>query len=253
MKIIIIDDEVDCRNLLKAFLKKYCPDITLIVEADSVKTGCQTIIQHQPDIVFLDIKMSDGTGFDLLNQVTELDFKIIFTTAFDNYAIKAFKYSAVHYLLKPIDFRDFKESYHRASTELATQEQNKQFLKNYEENSFDTLFLKTEDSFHKIPLADIEYIQADGSYCSFSVKKQKRILISKPLKEYEQLLPKENFIRTHKSYLVNINHVRHYNPTLGQIVMQNNDIILVSRRNKRSFLTIAATYPSIRIDTRYPS
>lgn len=253
MKVIIVDDELNCRILLKTFLKKHCPSAVLVAEAESVATGCRAITNTQPDIVFLDIQMTDGTGFDLLNQVAQVNFKTIFTTAFDRYAIKAFQYSAIHYLLKPIDFRALKEAYQRARTEIILQEKTKQLLRNYEEKTFDTLFLKTEDSFHKIPIHAIEYIQADGSYCVFHLVNRKRILISKPLKEYEQLLPQEDFIRTHKSFLVNINHIQYYNHALGEIVLYNQQKILVSRRNKRTFLTIAATTPTIVIDkTKHP-
>ena len=208
MKVVIIDDEENCRILLAHKINKYCKEATIVGEASSVKTGINLINEKKPDLIFLDIQMNDGTGFDLLNKIKEIKFKIIFTTAFDQYAIKAFKYSAIHYLLKPLDYIELIDAFNRATKEVNYQEQTKGFLNSYQNGNFDTICIRTEDNLYKLLLSEIELIEAEGSYCIFNLEDKKKIVISKSLKEYEQILPHENFVRVHRSYLINFNFIK---------------------------------------------
>ncbi|MFT5822567.1 MAG: two-component system LytT family response regulator [Crocinitomix sp.] len=238
MKIAIIDDEDNCRILIRKHLQIHINNTVDIFEANSVSSGLNLIKTHEPNIVFLDIQMNDGTGFDLLNKIEQLNFKLIFTTAFDNYAIKAFNYAAVHYLLKPIDFSELSNAYDRAFNETNWIDNTRNLLVNYDSGEFNQLSLKTENDFHTVQLSEIEYIGAEGSYCSFAIKGKKPILISKPLKEYAQLLPESDFMRVHKSYLVNINWVQTFHYRSSELVLKSNVKIPVSRRNKKEIMAI---------------
>ena len=188
------------------------------------------------DLIFLDIQMNDGTGFDLLNRIENRSFKLIFTTAFDHYAIKAFKYAAVHYLLKPVDYKELAEAMNRVKKEIPNANLTKDFLATYERGKFDTICLRTEDNIHQINLVDIESIKAEGSYCVFHLISKKRIMISKPLKEYVELLPMPTFLRTHKSFLINLDLVEIFNYRSSKLVLNSGETIPVSRRNRSNVL-----------------
>lgn len=237
MNVVIIDDEEQCRVLLRKLFTQYCSVNSVIGEANGVKSGIELIKKNKPDLVFLDIQMNDGTGFDLLDQIDDIQFKVIFITAFDNYAIKAFKYSAIHYILKPIDYEELKEAYKRC---LADNHGNN-FIPNavdsYRSGKFESLVLKNSGEIHCVNFTDIEYIQAEGSYCTFYLVNQSKIVVSKPLKEYEAILPKPLFIRTHKSYLVNIKSIYAFQYSTLKITMQSENIIPVSRRRKNDFIS----------------
>lgn len=247
MKIVVIDDEINCRILLKNKILKYNPLANIVGEADGVATGLALLKSANPDLVFLDIQMNDGTGFDLLNKVDVVSFKIIFTTAFDQYAIKAFKYSAVDYLLKPIDSKTLNESLDRLSNDPLSDNGLKGFIATYENGSFDTICLKTEEGVFEVELEDIESIKAEGSYCVFNLTKNRKILISKPLKEYAELLPIPTFIRVHKSFLINLNLVAIFNVKSSDVVLHSGEIIPVSRRNKMSVMNCLSKLETVKI------
>jgi len=247
MNICIIDDEKNCRLVLRDKIKTHIKDAKIIGEADGVKKGVNMIMELKPDLIFLDIKMRDGSGFDLLNQLDSINFKLIFTTAFDNYAIKAFKYSALDYLLKPVDYKELCEAYNRAQKQIVDRQLNKQFLNTYESGKFETLCLRTEDDFNEVNINDIETIKAEGSYCIFELTNKKKIMISKPLKEYVQILPIPTFIRTHKSYLINADMVETFNYKSSELVLKSKKTIPVSRRNKANTLEIMLKMKHIKI------
>jgi two-component system, LytTR family, response regulator len=236
MNIVIIDDEKHCRELLKAQIERYCIDAKIVGEANGVNTGVTLIKETKPDLVFLDIQMNDGTGFDLLNKTDFDSFKLVFTTAFDEYAIKAFKYSAIHYLLKPIDKDELIDAYLRALHDSLSQAKSKENIINiYEKGEFETISLKTENSIYNINILDIEFIKAEGSYCVFNLENEEKIMISNPLKDYADILPQEIFIRTHKSYLVNLKQIKSFNKNALEIEMKTGKKTFVSRRNKLIF------------------
>ena len=180
MKVLVIDDEVHCRNVVVKMLTAHCPEITSISEANSVQGALQKLKSEQPDIIFLDIQLNDLTGFDLLNQVQKINFQIVFITAYDNFAIKAFEYAAVHYLLKPVAPSDIIEALKRcANQELLYKkeliEKTSGFYLRTHENSYDVIF------------EQIKYIKADGSYSTIFNDNGQNIFTSKKLADYSGL------------------------------------------------------------------
>lgn len=236
MKVVIIDDEVNSRAVIKKQLEKHCPEVEIVDMADGVKEGVRVIKKTLPDVVFLDIKMNDGSGFDVLNAFKTIDFKIIFITAFDQYAIKAFKYSALHYLLKPIDPSELKEAVERAKENLQDYEEATENFKSTYNGDFQNITLNTEHKYHNIPLDEIVYVEADSNYSRFYLNNDKQILVTKTLKEFEDFLPGEQFMRIHKSYILNMNYFQTFQPSTCFIKLKNGQMLKVSRRNKTTFI-----------------
>jgi len=243
LRCIIIDDETPMRKSLESMLKTSCPNIKLIAEADGVGNGVEVIKKYQPDLVFLDIKMGDGTGFDLLKQFDPVDFKVIFITAFDQYAVKAFRFSALDYLLKPVDVDDLVEAVNRTES-LFVNELNTQ-LDALRENlrtgdgSGKKIILRTLDSIHLISTHDIFYCESDGSYTTFYLLNGNKIQVSTRLKEYDDLLSEFGFFRVHKSYLINLTHISRFDKSEGgYIVLTNDSKVPVSSRKRDRILEL---------------
>mgnify|MGYP002624519578 CR=1 FL=1 len=242
MKVAIIDDESNGRNIIRQYLSQYCQDVEVIGEADSVKSGVELLSKQSPDIVFLDIQMQDGTGFNLLEMLPKRSFKVIFVTSFDPlpiYALKAFRYSAADYLLKPINPDDFAESVQKVRKDINTTDGQKdiridELLTNV--NSFEKIGLPTNNGIRFIKVDDIVRCEADGSYTIFYFNNTS-YLVSKNLKFYEDLLSDRKFLRVHKSHLVNLHHIEQYiNGDGGQVVMSDGATIDVLRRKKNELL-----------------
>lgn len=240
-KTIIIDDEKGCIDTLESFLKDI-PEITVIATANSISQAQEMIETLQPQLVFLDIEMPGGNGFELLERISPINFDIIFTTAFDQYAIKAIKYSALDYLLKPIDPDEL-----QASIKRFTSKKHDQNLIN---NKFKTLLsnISGEATHQKIAISDNEGVnfikindiirfQSDGSYTyMYTVQNPKPTLISKPIGEYQDILSNEQFIRIHRSHFININHVTKFVKGDGSYaVMTDGSKVEVSRRKRAEF------------------
>jgi len=241
IRTVIIDDEPRARETIRNMLSLYNPnDIELVGEAAGVTTGIELINSVQPELVLLDIKMPDGTGFDLLKQLKATDFYLVFITAFDEYAIKAFKYSAVDYLLKPIDADELAGTIER----IKGYRQNKNndlslVLKTLNELKKEpkSLLLKTIDSIHVVKVQDIIHCESSGNYTYFFIGDEKPILVSRTLKEYEDILCEHNFLRVHQSHLVNVDHIKCYMKNSGgMLVMKNNKSIPVAMRKKEVLL-----------------
>jgi len=236
MKVVVIDDEQNCRIVLRDKLVRLDPTLKVIGEASGVQSGIALIREKRPDLVFLDIQMNDGTGFDLLNMVKDVSFNLIFTTAFDQYAIKAFKFSATDYLLKPIDKKELLESIERIKSKNQKPNHNNGLLSIYESGDFDSIRLRSEDDIKDVQLTDILYIKADGSYCVFHLSTKDKIVVSKPLKEYADLLLETFFMRTHKSFLVNLHSVQSFHYKSLKLILLSGEEVSVSRRNKKEVL-----------------
>ncbi len=241
MKAIIIDDEELGRKAIKSFIEKYATNtLELIDEADSVKNGLFSILSHQPDVVFLDIRMNDGTGFDLLEKLPKIDFKIIFVTAYQEHAIKAFKYSAIDYLLKPINPDEFIAAIDRLKTENKIDEIEQKvnvLIKN--KSRFNKIALPTLNGLKMVTISDIIRCESDNNYTLFYLLDGSKILVSKTLKEYDELLSSEGFFRVHKSHLINIAFVKEYiKGEGGYVILEDNTNIEVSRRKKESLLQL---------------
>lgn len=235
LRIAIIDDEADARFTLRTFLKKYCSEDQLVGEASGVAESYQLILQEQPDVLLLDIAMQDGTGFDLLDKFSNFNFQVIFTTAFDDFAIKAFQYNALDYLLKPIDADDLVRSLKRvrANSQKDFQQKIKGLLKLTQTQQVDKIALSSMKGLIFLRLNDITHLEADGNYTTFWMMNGESHTVVRTIKEYEELLPTNFFFRCHQSHIVNLNFVKRFiKEDGGQIQLDNGKKITVSRRKK---------------------
>ncbi len=242
IKAVIVDDELGARESLSKMIEKNCAGIEIAAKADSMTSAYDAISRYQPDLVFLDIEMPNGNAFDLLEKFKEIDFDIIFTTAFDHYAIKAIKFSAVDYLLKPIDTEELVQAVHRfedkAGHKSMLDKKFKTLLANIKpENKLKKVGIPDGDGLIFINLSDIIRCDSDGNYTFFILTTGKRIMASRTLGEYEQMFADDNFCRVHRSHLINLQHVKKYiKGEGGYVVMSDNSQVEVSRRNKSDFL-----------------
>jgi two-component system LytT family response regulator len=242
IKTLIVEDEQKSREMLAGLIEKNCPELSVAGLASSVTEGVELVRTIKPDLVFLDISMPDGSGFDLLEQVQGHKFDLIFATASDAHAIKAIKYSACDYLLKPIDVDELKASVARvvSKRQNAPNMENLQFLiqhlKKADEN-FQKITLPTGNAYEIVNIKDIIRCEADGSYTTFYLTDKRKLLISAGLKHYEELLPEKEFIRVHHHHLINMNHVvRFLKEDGGYAVMSDGSRIEISRRKKETFM-----------------
>lgn len=240
LKAILVDDEQDAIKTLEWELKANCPDVEIMGKFSDAVKALENINQSTFDLLFLDIEMPRLNGFDLLNRIKQLNFEIIFVTAYDEYAVKAFRINAVDYLLKPIISSDLKEAIEKVKRKKLLSSVNK-------DNSHQIEKLKK--SFNKIPLSNsdgiefvfphqILYCKSDGSY-TYVMLENKKMLITKSLREMEELLEEHTFLRTHKSYFVNLSHiVKYIRIDGGYLIMSNGDKVAVSRRRKEELMRL---------------
>ncbi len=241
LRAIIIDDEKTSCDALSGLLKRYCENITVIAVADGYKSGIKAIHEHKPDVVFLDIQMPDGSGFQVLEDVNEVNFEVIFTTAYDQYAIKAIKYSALDYLLKPIIPSDLVNAVKKVEQKRNLSEMSsniKVLLENIKtKSSSKKIVLSTSEKIHVVETDDIVRCESDDYYTRFFFKDGKTLLISKTLKETEQLLGEFDFLRPHKSHLVNIKYIKGFlKNDGGYIQLSDGSKVPVSRRKKEKVI-----------------
>jgi two-component system LytT family response regulator len=241
MKLLLIDNETNIRRGLRDLILNVSAGVPVIEEADGVESGLQKIKSFSPDIIFLDIEMDDGTGFDLLNRVTHPSFQLIFTTAHDQYAVQAFKFSAIDYLLKPVDPDELSKSLESAASHIRNNDLSNQLHvlmqqlthKNDHERK---IVLKDIDSTYFIRVNDILFCQAEGTYTKFHISNSDPILVSKNLKEYENLLEPLGFLRTHHSYLANPDKIKMYDKTDGGSLILEGDLRIPVSQRKRDFV-----------------
>ena len=238
IRTVIIDDEEDARSTLRAFIKQYCPQAEVVGEADGVQEGYRKILGEDPDLVLLDIQMEDGTGFDLLEKIRSPHFQVIFTTAFDEFAIKAFKYSAIDYLLKPIDPDELIEAVSKAKHTNTPTEQIEHMLDYRKTGATDRLTLSSQEGITVVKMANILRLESESNYTNFHLVSGERILVPKSMKEFENLLPKATFFRTHQSHIINLEYVKKFvKEDGGYILMSDGTEVLVARRRKDEFLS----------------
>lgn len=211
MKILIVDDEKPARDYCRQLLDVQFPECMIVAETVNVCTAYEAILMHNPDLVLLDVDLPDGTAFDLLKRFPQINFSIVFITAYEQFALQAIKFSALDYLLKPYSSGEFAESIRKAfkkkeqaemQTRLSTLYQNMQTLQQPTK-----IVLRTSDSIHVVQIDDIVRLQADGAYTEFHFTNRKPIVVSKNLKEYNGLLECNGFLRSHQSHLVNLKHI----------------------------------------------
>ncbi|MFT3700743.1 MAG: LytTR family DNA-binding domain-containing protein [Agriterribacter sp.] len=241
MRAIIIDDERNNISNLQRIINEHCPAIKIVATADNAAAGKQLILSHQPDLLFLDIQMPDQNGFELLQSIPHPDFEIIFVTAFDKYGIQAIRFSALDYLLKPVVIADLTAAVERAALKIQEKKKNKQL-----DNLLNFLQQKNEINNHKIALpsaketrfvrpSEIVYCEAKNNYTIFYLSGGEKLIISKPLFEYEELLADYGFIRCHNSFLINTFFVKSITKENGGGVLLETGIELpVSKQRKET-------------------
>ncbi|MBN1113650.1 MAG: response regulator transcription factor [Bacteroidales bacterium] len=239
MKIIVIDDEVVIRNSIANMLTLYCDDVEIIDTCGSVDSGIVSILKNKPDLVLLDIRIEGGTGFDIIKALGDKMPRLIFITAHEDYAIKAFKYNAIDYLVKPIDPDELEQAINKVS-KIISKEDNYSILSNLlqevkNNKTPEKIVLKTQESIHIVKISDIIYCMSDGSYTNI-ITKDKKIIVSTLIKEYTELLKEHMFIRVHQSYLINMNKVISYNKE-GYVILEGNISVPVAGRRKEYFLS----------------
>ncbi len=241
LKTLIVDDEPDAVNFIASIISEYCPALDLVGMASSAREGVKIILAKAPDLVFLDVEMPHGSGFDLLQQFPEKTFDVIFITAFNHYAIRAIKFSAVDYILKPININEFREAVEKVILKRSSvQNRNASYsslLENLASAQPSKLGIPASDGMEYLNTNEIIRIEADRSYSWFYLVSKRKILVSKHLKEYQELLGDQNFFRPHNSHLVNLEHVKKYIRHDGGIIeMDDGSQIPLSRPRKEFFL-----------------
>lgn len=241
-KALIIDDENRTRDLIAKMINSFGLDIEAIPAGENVQSGIKAIEELKPDIVFLDIQMPDGTGFDVLRSVKNKNFEVVFITAHEEFAIKAIKFSALDYLLKPIDPAELRLAVEKAIKAVDEKKEDSQFEAlqyNIQPNQKRRLVLKTQESVHVIELDEIIRCEADRNYTSFFLVGGKKILVSKTLKEYEMLLTSHNFLRIQQSHLINLDYVDRYDKgSGGSVVMKDGSEVPLSPAKREIFFKI---------------
>ncbi len=237
--LLIEDEKANLQNLI-FLLEQHCPEVEIVGTAADVTSGVDTILKHRPELIFLDIQLKTGTAFDILNHFDHPDFEVIFVTAYDHYAIRAIRISALDYLLKPVDPEELITAVHKMKEkkkgQIASQLENMfQILKSTQEEP--KIALSSFDRIELIPLRKIIRCEGDNNYTHFILNNGKKITITKTLKEYEQILEPLGFIRTHQSHLVNLHHITSYvKKEGGYLLLSNQDQIPISKVRKPGVL-----------------
>lgn len=241
MHAVIIDDEKHCRDVLQMLLERHCPEVTIDALCGDPEEALKMIERLQPQLVFLDVEMPGMNGFELLESCARRSFSVIFTTAYDQYAIKAIRHSALDFLLKPIDKDELVQSVQKALTQTANSATKVdallQFLHQHVQPN-ERLALPTEDGLRMIPVKDITYCESAGGYTKvFMAQQGMPTLICRSLKEVEEALREKGFFRVHNSYLINLSYMHKYiKGDGGEIIMTDGKNIPVSRNRKQDFL-----------------
>lgn len=245
---LIIDDEKDARFMLRTQLAKhFTGSVTIVGEADDVQTGLQAITSLKPDVVFLDIKMPSGTGFDLLQKLNQIDFEVVFITAHDDYAIRAFQFSAFGYLLKPIKTAELKTIIERLTSHIELLKKGadnrlKILVENYgDDRKIKKLVVTSVEGFQVLDIEEIIRLEGDRNYTNFILSHGKKITTSKTMGDYEELLNDFGFFRIHQSTIINLRHVKGYKKGDEEVEMLDGKFVKLSRHRKADFLKFFVT------------
>lgn len=244
LRAVVVDDIEAIRKENIAIIKATCPNVTVVGQADSVASGVKLIKRELPDLVFLDVEMPDGTGFDLLQKLKPVGFKVIFVTGHEDFAIRAFRFSAIDYLLKPVDPAELTEAVKKAEDSLGKEvfdmKLSNLFANLERPKNLQKLILKTADKIYSVNIQDVVSCESDKNYTTFNFINAPKLVVSTNLKEYETMLAPYNFFRTHKSHLINMAYFDHFIKAEGgnRIVMKNKQTIPLSVRKKDEFLVL---------------
>jgi two-component system, LytTR family, response regulator len=239
---VIIDDEANSVDVLKSLLATYCPNVRVAGQAENAAAGRKLVAEHTPDIVFLDIEMPFESGFDMLDSLEYKDISIIFVTAYDHYALKAIKYLAMDYLLKPVDIDELKQAVKKATERKEAQSFHTapvSLLKTYLEKGLDNskVALPMADGIQFVNRNEIVRCEACGNYTRIYLQENRTYLVARTLGEYEDLLSPYNFLRIHHAHLINLDHIEKYvRGEGGYVIMSDGAIVDISRRKKQDFL-----------------
>lgn len=256
LRAVIIDDETNAREALTNLLRLVCPEVEICGEAKNADLGIEIIEEKKPNLVFLDIQMPGKSGFDLLASFEKVDFGVIFTTAYQEFAIRAFRFSAIDYLLKPIDPDELQTAVEKYKAQIASiNPQQIQILRqqlhtpatvrlvNRHRNDNQRIALPTAEGIHFVQMTEIIQCESLGSYTKFHLIKGPAIVVSRLLKEYEEILDHYYFFRVHQSNIINLEHIKRYvKGDGGQVWMSDNTEIEVSRRRKEEFLALLSDF-----------
>lgn len=241
IRTIVIDDEEDGRESLRLSLEKFCPDVEVVSICDGPLTGMKCIEHFDPDLVFLDVQMPHMSGFDMLEKIEKPRFKVIFCTAHDKYAIKAIRFAAIDYLLKPVDVDDLVSAVARVKEKQDADREVRSVLHNVKHRMGQEgkLAIPSSEGMDFIDIRDVIYFKADGNYSTIHIKDKKPLLVSKNLKEFENVLDPEQYCRVHHSSIINLSYLESYvKGEGGYVVMANGDHVTVSRRKKEEFMRL---------------
>jgi len=245
---ILIDDEADSLEVMEMLLKTYCPQVKIEAVCNSAENGIAAIKQYRPDVVFLDIEMPNMNGFDMLEKFDELFFDVVFITAYQQFAIKAFRYSALNYLLKPVDSDDLVKTIERVEKKKSPpmkeqMEMLMQQMRSSEKQTVPRIALTTSDGMLFVMTSDIIFCESDSNYTKVILKDGRKILVSKPMKEIDETLSGPDFYRIHNSYLINLNHIKKYvRGEGGYVIMADGSNVSISRTKKQEFVDLFSKF-----------
>jgi len=248
IKTIIIEDETNARKALENMLTFYAPDIKIVGHAESVADGLTLINEQNPDLLLLDVHLSDGTGFDLLKKIKNKSFKIVFVTAFDKYALPAIKLSAIDYLLKPVKPDELRKAISKVRNAMEDEEQaNLQIetvIENFNQNNQNKkIILNTNTNIYVIEINQLVHCESVGNYTTVHIKEKDKVMISKTLKEFEGMLSPYGFFRIHQSHLINMEYVETYEKKGGgRVKLKTGEVLAVSSRKKDNFIKVLQAY-----------
>jgi two-component system LytT family response regulator len=248
IRCILIDDERNALEMMEWLLKTYCPEVEIVAMCNSAQQGIEAIREHKPDVIFLDIEMPRMNGFDMLEQFDKLTFDVVFCTAYDQFAIKAFKYSALNYLLKPVDPDDLKATVARIEERksMPTREQLQLLMQHIHQPAKSTplrIALTTNDGMIFVPTADIIYCEAESNYTTVVLQGGRKVVVSKVLKDIDEALHGPDFCRVHSSFLINVNRIKKYvRGDGGYLIMDDDANISISRNRRQEFMELFSKF-----------
>jgi two-component system LytT family response regulator len=242
IRTVLVDDEIGSLKVLERLLKEFCPEISIVGRADGVETAFQLILETKPDLLFLDIEMKQGNAFDLLKRLQPFSSPVIFVTAFDNYALRAFRFSAVDYLLKPVDMDDLRKAVDKVLAKpdhTDFSDQMKVLLQNVEalRVSQQKMAVPTLEGLQFVAIRDIIRFEAKGSYTAIFLCEGEEVVATRNIREYEELLPAATFCRIHNSHIINLQRIKkYYKGRGGYVIMEDGSSIEVAIRRREEFL-----------------
>lgn len=240
LKAVLIDDELNSIDVLKILIAQYCPNVNVIGTAQDASSGSKLINHCEPDLVFLDIEMPSASGFDMLDRISKKNFQTIFITAYDHYALRAIKYYTLDYLLKPVDIDELVSAVHKAEEKMRHEYTYSalDIVKKYiNRETTSKIAIPTANGLQFVGIADIVRCEADGNYTRMHVLGNQNYLITRTLKDYEELLASHNFIRIHHAHLINLAHIEKYvKGEGGYVIMTDGSVVDISKRKKQEFL-----------------